>query len=159
MRILVADDDVITLTRLQRMLRSLGHEVEIVRDGFAASKYLEKSPGGSVAILNSSLPGKAALDITSEFRSRSRLHYTYVIVVASNNEKCNAVTALEAGADGFLGVPFSAAALTAQLKAAERILKDEEHLQKTIAELQEQLRSHLAQPPCLDHGTAPQTNV
>ena len=136
MRVLVAEDDVVTSTRLQRILRSFGHEVEAVRDGLAAWKNLEQSAGGGVAILDGILPGKAGLEIARELHSRSSAHYTYIILLTSNREERETVAALQAGADGCLPLPVSEAELAAQLMAAERILQREDRFHKEIAELQ-----------------------
>jgi len=146
MRVLVAEEDLITLTRLTRVLRGFGHEVEAVRDGLSAWKCLGKNPAADVVILNSLLPGRGGLEITADIRSRNSANYTYVILMASDSEKSEAVASLEAGADGHLAIPVTTAELVAQLKAAERILKRETGLRKEIAGLQEQLRSHNIQP-------------
>jgi CheY-like chemotaxis protein len=146
MRVLVAEEDLITLTRLKRTLHSFGHEVEGVRDGLAAWKCLQKSPGADVAILNGLLPRKSGLEIAAELRARSSPHYTYIILLAPNGAKCEAVEALDAGADGYLVLPVSAADLAAQLKVAERVLKREEKFHEQIAGLQQQLRTHNIEP-------------
>jgi CheY-like chemotaxis protein len=137
MRVLVAEDDLLTLTQVLRIVRDLGHEVEIVRDGVAAWKYLEKATAGGVAILHGMLPGKTGLDIVSELHARNWPHYTYVILLATRHEPCNAIAALEAGADAFLAVPVSAVELVAQLKAAERILKREDPPRQEAPEVAE----------------------
>jgi CheY-like chemotaxis protein len=138
MRVLVGEDDLITLTHVQRILRDLGHEVVAVRDGVAAWKYLAKATAGEVAILHGMLPGKTGLDIVSELHLRNWPHYTYVILLATRHEPCNAIAALEAGADAFLAVPVSPVELAAQLKAAERILKLKDPARKEEAEAAEQ---------------------
>jgi CheY-like chemotaxis protein len=159
MRVLIAEEDLITLTRLKRVLRGFGHEVEAVRDGLSAWKCLEKSPGADIAILNGLLPAKSGIEIAGELRSRNSAHYTYIILLAPNSQNCEVVAALEAGADGHLVLPVSTAELAAQLKAAERILKRENKLQLEIAGLREQLRSHnipLSHPePALEEAPAP----
>jgi DNA-binding response OmpR family regulator len=156
MRLLVAEDDLFALTHLQRILRSLGHEAEVVRDGLAVWKRLAIGDAGGVAILNVNLPGKGGLEITREIRSLNLSRYTYVILMASRDENCDTTGALDAGADGFLRVPVTAAALAAQLKSAERILKYEDRCHKEITRLREQMRT---QPVCgspPDHKTVPE---
>jgi CheY-like chemotaxis protein len=153
MRVLVAEQDLITLTRLKRMLQSFGHEVEGVRDGVAAWKFLRKSPGADVAIVNGILPGKTGLEIATDLRAQGLPHYTYVVLLAPNSEKCEVVEAMDAGADGHIVLPVSAAELAAQLKAAERILKREAGFRKQISGLQEQLRTHNIQPNAIDAAT------
>jgi CheY-like chemotaxis protein len=150
MRVLVAEEDLLTLTRLTRILRGFGHEVEAVRDGMAARKCLEKSPGVDVAILNGLLPGRGGFEVAGELRSRNSARYTYLILLVPNSERSEAVAALEAGADGHLVLPVSTEELAAQLKVAERILKRESGFQKEIAGLQGQLRRHNIQPEPAD---------
>ena len=156
MRAVVAEDSIFNLTRLERILRGCGYEVDAVRDGLAAWKCLEKSAGAAVAILNCNLPGKGGLEITGELRSRSWPHYTYVILLSSQNADDGVLAALDAGADGFLALPVSAERLAAQLKIAERILKRDERFYREIADLQEQLRTHTAQPSPPDPDAVPQ---
>jgi CheY-like chemotaxis protein len=141
MRVLIAEDDVVAATRLQRILGGLGHEVEVVRDGLAAEKYLEKDARGVVAILNDNLPGKGGCELASNLRARSWVHYPFIILLGATRGSCGAVTALQAGADNFLALPVSPAALAAQLKVAERILKHQDQAHRTIRNLQEQLRA------------------
>jgi CheY-like chemotaxis protein len=156
MRLLVAEDDLFTLTHLQRILRSLGHEVEVVRDGVAAGKRLATGDGAGVAILNVNLPGKGGLEVTRELRSLNLSRYTYVILIASRDRNCDTTGALDAGADGFLAVPVMAAALTAQLKSAERILQHEDRLRQEISRLREQMPTPPVGGSPPDHKTVPE---
>jgi CheY-like chemotaxis protein len=145
MRVLVAEEDLIISTRLQRILRGFGHEVEAVRDGITAWKLLEKNDAPRAAILDGILPGKGGLEIATELRSRNQQHYVYIITLAPNRESCEAVAAFEAGADGHLALPVTPAELAAQLRVAERVLAREEGFHRQIAELRQQL--HAPQVP------------
>ena len=154
MRVLIAEEDVITLTFLLRVLLSLGHQVEAVRDGLAAWKSLQKSNTPSLAILNGMLPGKSGLDIAMELRALPTSHYTYILLLGPSSEKCEVIEALEAGADGLLALPVSAAELGVHLKAAERVLERENRLHQEIANLRETLRAHMVQSSARPQGEA-----
>ena len=50
-----------------------------------------------------------------------RPHYTYVMVLTSNDSKPNYLEAIEAGTDDFLGKPLQEELLAARLHVAQRI--------------------------------------
>jgi CheY-like chemotaxis protein len=146
MRVLLAEQDLVTSTGLQRMLRNLGHEVEVVRDGLSAWKRLERTDAPSLAILDCFLPGNDPLDIIRKVRSHPFSRYIYIVTLASKGDGDALIESLEAGADSHLGLPVSPAELAAQLKAAQRIVQNEERHEKEIARLKGESPASAAPP-------------
>jgi len=119
MRILVADDDLITRKFLTAALRGAGHEVEAFPDGVALWDAYERDPSPMV-VVDWLMPGLTGIDVCRLVR-QSRLHsYTHVLVVTSLTASEHTVEAYRAGADDFLGKPVDADHLLRRVAVAER---------------------------------------
>jgi CheY-like chemotaxis protein len=97
MRILIADDEAISLKLLESQLRKWGYEVVATRDGAQAWEVLagEGSPG--LAILDWQMPGADGLELCRRIRQLAREPYVYVILLTARNRSEDVVAGLEAG--------------------------------------------------------------
>jgi diguanylate cyclase (GGDEF)-like protein len=128
MKILVAEDDLISRTLLQRMLRQAGYEVTAVEDGCRALAELTSEDPPRLALLDWIMPGKDGIEVCREVRRRKEHAYTYLILLSSRETKQDIVQGLESGADDYLTKPYDADELKARLRAGERILELEDRL-------------------------------
>jgi two-component system cell cycle response regulator len=136
MKILIAEDDPVSRTRLAHALVGLGHEVVAVADGRAASEELLRPEGPRLAILDWMMPGADGLEVCRAVRARAA-HYVYVILLSSRHGQEDVVTGLNAEADDFLSKPFDVSELAARLRSGERVLE----LQEDLLRAQDELRS------------------
>ena len=144
MRILIADDEMISRRLLEATLVRLGHEVVAVGDGTAAIQALMAPDGPRLAILDWMMPGADGLAVCRAVRDQADA-YIYTIVLTARDGMEDMITGLDAGADDFLTKPFNALELHARLRSGMRVLE----LQSGLLEAQEALRGHAT----LDHLT------
>lgn len=144
MRVLIAEDEVVSRKLLEATLVRLGHEVVAVGDGTTAIEALMATDGPQLAILDWMMPGADGLDVCRAVRKKSG-PYVYTIVLTARGGVEDMLTGLDAGADDFLTKPFNAQELTARLRSGMRVLE----LQRGLLDAQEALRRHAT----LDHLT------
>jgi putative two-component system response regulator len=124
MRILIVDDEKISLLLLQAILKQAGHEVVTASDGAQALAVLREGSCQCV-ISDWQMPRMNGLDLCRAIRSEDRLGYVYVILLTSRSLQTERVKGLQAGADDFISKPFDSGELLARVQIAERILSIE----------------------------------
>jgi len=144
MRILIADDDIVSRALLKKTLQRMEHEVVAVNDGAAAVAALLAADGPRLAILDWMMPGVDGLEVCREVRQKAEA-YIYVILLTARESAEDLVIGLEAGADDFLTKPFNHGEMKARLRSGMRVLD----LQAGLLAAQEALRRHAT----LDHLT------
>ena len=137
MRILIAEDDVVTAHILQKLLRSWEYETVTVKDGTAALEMLQSDQAPQLALMDWMMPGKDGPEICRLVREAGST--TYIILLTSRTERADVVAGLDAGADDYLVKPFDPEELRARVKAGIRILDLQQRLAGHVAELQQAL--------------------
>ncbi len=151
MKILVVDDDPLTLHMVVYRLRQWGHEVVSCTDGASAWKILEGGMVPNVAILDWMMPGINGPDLCQKIRSRMDCPYVYIVLLTGRNNPEDLIVGLDAGADDYLTKPFHLGELEARLRAGKRIVD----LQNELISARETLRIQAMQDPLtqiLNHG-------
>jgi two-component system, cell cycle response regulator len=121
LRILIADDDLISRRILALTLKKLEYEVVEVCDGTEALAALVANDAPRLAILDWMMPGLDGLSVCREMRKRLG-PYTYIILLTGLDSPEDLVIGLESGADDFLTKPFHPEELRARLRSGVRIL-------------------------------------
>jgi two-component system alkaline phosphatase synthesis response regulator PhoP len=116
-RILVVEDEPQLARGLEDDLRLEGYEVEVSRDGEAASRRALEQPFDLI-LLDVMLPHKDGFEVCRELR-RAGLR-TPVILLTARTQESDKVLGLEIGADDYVTKPFSPRELRARVKAALR---------------------------------------
>jgi diguanylate cyclase (GGDEF)-like protein len=143
--ILIADDDIVCRTALERRLASWGHRVAAVSNGEDALQVLQGDHPPPVAILDWVMPGLDGLEVCRRLRLGQGDRYTYVILLSGRGEKADYTAGLSAGVDDYLAKPCDWTQLEARLVVAMRILALQLQLITT--------REQLAQEASHDHLT------
>lgn len=121
MKVLVVDDNEVSLTLLEATLAAVGYQVESARDGAEAMERL-RSNEVRLVVSDWEMPRMSGLELCRAIRAEDFPGYIYVILVTSHDSPQETVAGLSAGADDFLGKPFNPSELIARVRAGERIL-------------------------------------
>jgi two-component system, cell cycle response regulator len=137
MRVLIADDDDVTLTALAGMLTHLGHEAVLARDGAEAWELICREDAPALAILDWMMPHIEGPEICRRLRRHQKRPYQYLVILTAKDGMQDLVDSLQSGADDYLSKPFDERELRARLHAGERILalQDELRARATFDEL------------------------
>lgn len=131
MKILVADDDRLSLRLLEHALTQWGHQVVVRADGEGAWRCLRQG-GVSLVISDWRMPGMDGLELTRKVRERGGT-YTYVILLTGEDGREEFLTAMEAGIDDYLTKPVDFDELRARLAVGKRVLDLQEELRRALA--------------------------
>ena len=136
MKILVADDDRVSLRLMERMLQQNGYDVITVEDGQQAVRELSKADGPRLALIDWMMPKLDGLSVCREVRSRHDDSYRYMLLLTSRQASEDMLEGLESGADNYLTKPCHPAELKARLRSGRRILQ----LEDKLVEAREEMR-------------------
>lgn len=122
MKILIAEDDPVSLKILEIALQSDGHEVVSANSGEEAWEKFNQSPV-RVIVSDWMMPGIDGLELCQRVRARAKTDYTYFILLTANHtSRENLRTAMAAGIDDFIPKPLDREAIFMRLRVAARIL-------------------------------------
>jgi two-component system cell cycle response regulator len=128
MKILIADDDPVSLLYLQDALQDSGYDVLTASDGKIAYEILQGPDAPMLAILDWEMPGMDGIDICRGVRDTVKDRYIYLVMLTSKSETEFIVQAMNAGADDFISKPFHIEELQVRLRAGRRISALEQEL-------------------------------
>lgn len=117
MKVLVADDDPVTLDTLKACLSAEGYEVLTARNGNEAVNLWRKHHP-DLCCLDIMMPGLDGYEVCRIIRSEDEK--TPVLFLSAKSEEVDVVVGLQLGADDFVRKPFGKHELLARLKAALR---------------------------------------
>jgi CheY-like chemotaxis protein len=137
MRILIAEDDLVTARILEQLSRAWGYETTMVKDGPSSLEALQASGGPQLALLDWMMPGLDGPEVCRRVREAGGANY--LILITAKDNRSDIVAGLDAGADDYLVKPFDPAELRARIKAGVRILDLQAKLAAHVAELEEAL--------------------
>ena len=136
MRILIADDELMSRRLLEKTLQRAGYEVSAVENGQLAADELCKPDGPRLALLDWIMPELDGPGVCRAVRKRKDQSYVYMILLTSKEKKEDVVAGLESGADDYLTKPFDPEELKARLRTGIRILD----LENRLIEAREEMR-------------------
>ena len=120
-RVLIIDDDDITLSLLKDILSDAGYQVETLSDSANALKAIEKSRP-DVILSDLMMPKVDGFELCKSVRENKALDGIMFIVVSAKAYPSDEARALELGADGFIRKPINADTFADRLNA---IISDE----------------------------------
>ena len=118
-RILIADDDPLMRELLVGYAQDLGHEAVAVPDGEAALAQLAVRPP-DILLSDVSMPGLSGFALCRRVKNDPATRLIPVILITGIGEE-HKIEGIEAGADDFLGKPFSPAELRARIRSLLRM--------------------------------------
>ena len=138
MKVLIAEDDVVTMKALAGLLAGWGYETVAARDGNEAWKILQQNDAPSLAVIDWQMPGMNGDELCRTARSQLPDRPLYILLVTARNTRVeDKVIGLTAGADDYLVKPFDVPEMRARLQVGERVLKLQTELRRRVQELEQ----------------------
>ena len=135
MKVLIAEDDVLSRRLLQKTLQNAGYEVVAVENGRLAQDELCRVEGPRLALLDWEMPEVDGPTVCRAVRARTERPYVYMIFLTSKESNEDKVAGLQSGADDYLTKPFNPEELKARLRTGLRILDLEDRLVEAREEM------------------------
>jgi len=136
MKILVADDDLVSRRLMERMLERSGYEVVTAANGREAAERLSEADCPRLALIDWMMPELDGPSVCRKVRSKHDSRYIYITLLTSKQSSEDVVVGLEAGADDYLIKPCNTEELKARLRTGVRILE----LEDKLVEAREEMR-------------------
>jgi phosphoserine phosphatase RsbU/P len=135
MRILIAEDDFVSQTILENLLKKGGHEVVATVDGLEAMEVLGKPYPPRLMILDWMMPRMDGLEVVRRVRTQQKDRPPYIIILTSRSERSDKIAVLQAGADDFLSKPYDPGELYARIGVGRRLIEMQDALANKVEEL------------------------
>ena len=131
MKVLIAEDELISNHILQEMLQQWGYEVICTTDGDQAWQILQQPDAPQLVLLDWVMPNMSGVEVCKRVRQHESGTYTYILILTEVKvEKRDVVHGLETGADDYLTKPYNPQELKARLDIGKRILTLEKDLRE-----------------------------
>ena len=124
-KILLVEDDISQRMLLRMTLENIGYEVLEAENGIQAIAQLEahsEQLDMRIMITDLSMPEMNGFELIKTIRDQE-VHYTYIIVLTSQNDNDSLIKALSLGADDFLTKPVQPEELKLRLQGCLRLLR------------------------------------
>lgn len=154
MKILVAEDDLISRRLLIKMLEEWGHEVIAAENGQAAWNLFQGSDI-RIVIADWLMPIIDGVELCRKVRSSERSGYIYYILLTGKDKKEDLIEGFNAGADDYVVKPLDRDEFNVRLRTGERILKLESELtgkNEELHKLNDVLEVMALKDPLMDIG-------
>ena len=139
MKIIIAEDDVLSRRLLETHLQRWGHEVDAFADGAEALAAIRKAVTPAIAILDWMMPGLDGPEICRRVREDQTISQPYLVLLTSKEGSQSTVEGLKSGADDYVTKPFDAAVLHARVDVGIRVLELQSKQARRVKELEEAL--------------------
>jgi diguanylate cyclase (GGDEF)-like protein len=136
MKILVADDDMLSRRLMERMLERNGYEVVAAENGREAAEILSRDDSPRLALIDWMMPELDGPGVCRQVRNHHDTRYIYITLLTAKQASEDIVVGLEAGADDYLIKPCNLEELKARLRTGVRILD----LEDKLVEAREEMR-------------------
>jgi two-component system, cell cycle response regulator len=137
-KILIADDSIVSRHLLDSTLKKWGYEVVLASDGNQAWEVLSAPDAPALAILDWMMPGMTGLEVCRRVRQRGREPYTYILLLTSKSLREDLIEGMESGADDYILKPFDQHELNVRVRAGTRLVELHTELVATREAMREQ---------------------
>ena len=136
MKVLIAEDDAISRTILQRAVEKFGHECLAAEDGEKAWELFQSTPEVDVIVSDWMMPGIDGPEFCRRVREKNAPWYTFFIFLTALGDKEHLLEGMHAGADDYLAKPLDREELQVRLIAASRVNSLHRQLSEQKAKLE-----------------------
>ncbi|WP_447970083.1 response regulator transcription factor [Nitrospira sp. M1] len=138
-KILVADDDPVTLALLVRALSGFGYETIECGNGTEALDKLKNADGPMLGILDWVMPDLHGPQVCQSLKEVESANMLYLILVTSKGSRTDVIEGFESGADDYMTKPFDLQELLARVRVGVRVLSLQEKLEERVQWLERAL--------------------
>ena len=133
--ILIAEDDPVSRSLLEKILIKAGNKVVSVDNGQKALALLNEK-FFPIILTDWMMPEMDGLELCRAIRKNTYPGYVFIVLLTAKDSKDDIIRGLGAGADDYLTKPFSHAELVARLNTGKRLLR----LEKSLKDANEEIR-------------------
>jgi len=137
-KVLIADDSIVSRHLLEVTLRKWGYDVTVACDGAEALQILQREDAPALVILDWMMPGISGLEVCRRIRARGSEPYIYILLLTSKSQKEDLIEGMDAGADDYITKPFDQNELQVRLRAGNRLVRLQAELLAAREALREQ---------------------
>jgi sigma-B regulation protein RsbU (phosphoserine phosphatase) len=137
--ILIAEDDRVSRSMLEAILRKWSYDVVATNNGQEAWQVMQAENPPMLAIVDWMMPRMDGLEFCRKVRESAALRSRYIILLTTKRQKDEVVMGLESGASDYIRKPFDREELLARIRVGERIIELQSSLARQVKELQEAL--------------------
>jgi putative two-component system response regulator len=138
-RVLVIDDDDGMRRITQMLVESIGHDVELARDGIEGLAKLQL--GVDLVLLDVVMPGLDGFDVCRRIRQDPLHKDVPVIMVTTLETKEHRLHAVEAGANDFIAKPVDETELRVRTSSVLKMKETQDELKRYHARLEEMVET------------------
>jgi two-component system, cell cycle response regulator len=127
-KVIVAEDDPVTLMLINDKLTKWGYQVIEAENGARVLQLIEEHPDVQLFLVDWQMPELDGISLCIHLKNKKSIEASYIIILTSKKSTENLVLALESGADDFISKPFAPDELKVRLKAGMRVINTENQL-------------------------------
>jgi DNA-binding response OmpR family regulator len=139
MKILIAEDDLVSRRVLEATLTKWGYDIVVACDGRAAWQVLQTEDPPPLAILDWMMPEMDGIEVCRKVREIASPTPIYIILLTTKSGKEDVVIGLQAGADDYVTKPFDRDELRARVQVGLRVVELQRNLADRVRELEDAL--------------------
>jgi cyclic di-GMP phosphodiesterase len=130
--ILIADDDLISVRFLKRLLTREGHHVSVVTSAEGVASACAANPPDLI-LLDLVAPSGQAFEVCRRLKAAGATRLIPIVIVTSRSDRQQRIEGINAGCDDFIGKPFDPMELHARLHSLIRLKRYTDELESAEA--------------------------
>ena len=123
MKVLIAEDDIMSRKLLEKILIKWNYTVISACDGNDAWTKLNTPDAPQLVVLDWMMPGMDGVELCRKLRKSKNNSSMYIILLTALKGKKNIVEGLDAGANDYVTKPFDYDELQARIKVGRRVVE------------------------------------
>ena len=139
MKILIAEDDLMSQVMLKAMVVKAGYEPVVTGDGLSACEILLRPDAPRLAVLDWMMPGMDGVEVCRKVRAVASNEPAYIILLTSRDDRQDIVRGLQSGANDYIVKPYDAEELQVRIGVGRKVVELQASLAGRIIELQDAL--------------------
>lgn len=139
MKILVADDEPVSLYLVKSTLLQQGYDITVCHDGLQALNALRAEGAPRLAILDWMMPTLDGPEVCQQLRAAGKVQPLHLILLTVKGQSRDIVTGLQSGADDYITKPFDPQELVARVAVGRRLVELQHNLAERVQELEKAL--------------------